>query len=841
MKRMTPNSNKWKNFYPYLILSLLTLFFCWLLCLQYGIFGSKIDWINQHSVLPDYFRRHFYETGKLFPEFAANIGGGQNIYNFSYYGLYSPILLISYLFPFVPMSYYMMFAGIATCLAGVLLLYHWLRTRNISKIICFGSALIYLLAGPLIFHSYDQIMFVNYLPFLCMGLIGMDRHFEKKKSGLLMLSVCLMVLTSFYFSVCGLIVLGLYGLFHCMQGVDNKSITSFGEFCKRLFAFIFPMFVGVLMSGILLIPTAMALLGRGGSRESVAFLSLFKPNFSYMQITYSAYGIGLSALAVVVLIAGLFSKKWSVRILHLGTLLVLTIPIFSYLLNGGLYIRDKVMIPFLPLFCFMIASYLQYLKEKSEPSKIDILPYLCALILLIINVRTIKLHYWILLLLDLTFMFGAYCFYCRKKKTIQFLALSVTFLLIFEVAVHKDEMKMLDYESFAAYTNSELESIIRKTAREETGFYRFEQYGDDSANAANLNRIWDMNQYSSSFYSSTYNKDYMAFRRDVFHLDQPFRNYLMQAEALNPVFQKLMGVKYVASAIDVSGYSVSDKSDTASVWKREGTAPIIYGTNTTISQKSYEELEFPLSQLAFADYAVIDTDETSDISVLYQENVRAAEFEIPTKYHSQKDKSIYVPVHPQEGENLLFIKFDVANKTSDDILIRIGKMRNKLSSAGHIYYNENENFVFVLNLDTNQTELPVELSAGDYELSNVECYYVKCDLSDTGLYESTFHLDKKKSKDNLFSGSINQKSAGWLITSIPYDENFEILIDGKEVNCEKVNTAFLGCKISEGEHQVDILYHAPGVTSGKIVSLTGIGTFALITAMPYIKKKKDEL
>ena len=79
-----------------------------------------------------------------------------------------------------------------------------------------------------------------------------------------MLSVCLMVLTSFYFSVCGLIVLGLYGLFHCMQGVDNKSITSFGEFCKRVFAFILPMFVGVLFLGIFVIGCAMALLGCGG-------------------------------------------------------------------------------------------------------------------------------------------------------------------------------------------------------------------------------------------------------------------------------------------------------------------------------------------------------------------------------------------------------------------------------------------------------------------------------------------------------------------------------------------------------------------------------------------------
>ena len=64
--------------------------------LKNGVFGSKVDWISQHSVLPDYFRQLFYETGNLFPNFAPDIGGGQNIYNFSYYGLFSPLILLSY-------------------------------------------------------------------------------------------------------------------------------------------------------------------------------------------------------------------------------------------------------------------------------------------------------------------------------------------------------------------------------------------------------------------------------------------------------------------------------------------------------------------------------------------------------------------------------------------------------------------------------------------------------------------------------------------------------------------------------------------------------------------------
>ena len=96
--------DKVKRYIPYLLLTGLTLFFCRMFVGRYGIFGAKVDWLSQHSVLPDYFRQQFYATGKLFPEFAANLGGGQNIYHFAYYGLYSPLILPSYLLPFVKPS-----------------------------------------------------------------------------------------------------------------------------------------------------------------------------------------------------------------------------------------------------------------------------------------------------------------------------------------------------------------------------------------------------------------------------------------------------------------------------------------------------------------------------------------------------------------------------------------------------------------------------------------------------------------------------------------------------------------------------------------------------------------
>ena len=138
--------DKVKRYIPYLLLTGLTLFFCRMFVGRYGIFGAKVDWLSQHSVLPDYFRQQFYATGKIFPEFAPNLGGGQNIYHFAYYGLYSPLILPSYLLPFVKMSDYIMVISITGLTVSVLLFYYWLKSRKMDTGVAFIISLMFLLA-----------------------------------------------------------------------------------------------------------------------------------------------------------------------------------------------------------------------------------------------------------------------------------------------------------------------------------------------------------------------------------------------------------------------------------------------------------------------------------------------------------------------------------------------------------------------------------------------------------------------------------------------------------------------------------------------------------------------
>ena len=130
------------------------------------VFASTTDFEMQHYIFPEYFRNLFYDTKDLFPDFALNIGGGQNIYNFSYYGLLSPIILLSYFLPMIPMIYYLIGASFIIVVSSTFLFYKFLSSHHFKTSTCIMVSLLFLFATPILYHAKRHIMFIYYFPFL---------------------------------------------------------------------------------------------------------------------------------------------------------------------------------------------------------------------------------------------------------------------------------------------------------------------------------------------------------------------------------------------------------------------------------------------------------------------------------------------------------------------------------------------------------------------------------------------------------------------------------------------------------------------------------------------------
>lgn len=839
--------DKVKRYIPYLLLTGLTLFFCRIFVGRYGIFGAKVDWLSQHSVLPDYFRQQFYATGKLFPEFAANLGGGQNIYHFAYYGLYSPLILPSYLLPFVKMSDYIMAVSITGLTASVLLFYYWLKSRKTDTGTAFILSLMFLLAGPMIGQYSGQIMFVDYMPFLCLALIGVDRYFEQEKSGLFTVSVFLMIMTSFYFSIGGMLSLVLYGLHRYFEQREGNRVTV-RSFLRDGLCFVRSMILAVLMSGFFLVPTALALTGGRSKEQNTSFASFFIPQITVERFAYSIYGIGLTTLVITVLLTGLLYRKVYEKVLTYGCVIVLVIPVFAYLLNGGLYIRDKVFIPFLPLLCYLISIYLEKCRKRELSFIAGIVPYIITTIFVYIArnqfvSKGIGKSIWKVLLAESILFLICYVLYCALKRyhkeTKEILMLALPSVICLAVTMNTFyQMKPDRYVSRKLYRDvveEQNRQAVKEALKDDDGYYRTEQMGSDDENAADLNRIWDVDQNITSIYSSAYNPDYQTFRQKIFGLEEPFRNGMMQSVSKNPVFQRMMGVRYIVSDSDVPGYTLVKKCGTTGIYQNKDAAPVMYATDRVMTEEEYKKLTFPYNQTAFLEYAVVgEHTESSD------QNIMTAYAPVSLKMANNRTTGgAEQKTMQQEGQKqILFLRFRVDNAhPNKDVAVWINGIRNKLSAKDHVYYNENKIFTYAVPLKDGEDNISVTFGKGKYRLRHVQAYLGSLPERSELLYQSEIQVDKKQTEDNVIQGTIRVKKDGWFITSIPYDKHFKIYIDGKETEIQKVNTAFLGCKIESGNHELKIIYHAPGTTTGKVLSLIGIAGFVLVLVQEKRKQK----
>ncbi len=634
------------------------LFLCWFFVLRHGAFGSKVDWITQHSVFPDYFRQLFYSTGNLFTGFAPQLGAGQNLFYFSYYGLYSPIILISYLLPFVKMSDYIMLSSIFCYCISVTLFYRWIGTKCDSRITAAGLGCMFALASPMLYHSYNQIMFVNYMPFLCLALIGTDRYMKERKSGLLIAATVGMILTSFYFSVGGMLVLILYSMSVYIQKHSIK------ESLQWMMGYVMRLILAVMSCGILLLPTAATLCGGRGNMGHWDW-SLLLPAIQWDKLLFSPNGIGLSVSAVLVLLWGVLGRKSKDRGLSFVILLLLTTPAVCVLLNGGLYAKTKVFIPFLPLILYLYVPFLQGVFETKRRWMQVALPFAAAIVLFMVN-----------------------------------------------GIIHPLEDTMEDWDFYHKIEDEIQGNLMENVADWESGCYRMEELGGGRENKANINRIRTIEQSISSIYSSSYNPNYMKFRQE-YGLNQPYRNNMMQSATDNPCFLAFMGVRYLWSTDEIPGYITAKKASgeqtAAGLKENEQALPVIYTTSKLMEEDTYQSLEFPHNQTALLQAAVVDKTQSTQEQKQIFEKTTCMLPEIDTKtmqIHQTEDgyeitvtqeTQLDIPLQRPQEDNLLAMSFEVENhKPNQDMYIKLQQQTNKLTSSSHEYANHNNQFTYVV-------------------------------------------------------------------------------------------------------------------------------------------------
>ena len=364
---------------------------------------------------------------------------------------------------------------------------------------------------------------------------------------------------------------------------------------------------------------------------------------------------------------------------------------------------------------------------------------------------------------------------------------------------------------------------------------------------------------------------------------------MMQTVSDDPLFWQLMGVKYILAETRPEGYELYRDYGDFQVYRAISAAPVAYVTDQVVSETEYKSLPYPQNQEILETAAVIPDQEMRKTTAAIPDQEKSAEsvdnfraaadsdtkngsvgplfhscfqkvnLEIPETdqedlriqktadgYEIETKKSVTVSATlpgAAEGATLLAVSFEVENqKASHDMFIRINGQTNRLTGINHTYANGNTQFNYLVTMKEDGTVF-IRMGKGHYILKNFETW--------TGMAQPLEKTEQLYSQavtliggttatygGDGITGVVSAERDGYLITSIPYDENFVLKVDGKETMLFRANTAFLGAKIPSGEHKIVLVYHAPGRTAGSWCSLMG-GMLALILVICEKKKQQN--
>lgn len=103
----------------------------------------------------------------------------------------------------------------------------------------------------------------------------------------------------------------------------------------------------------------------------------------------------------------------------------------------------------------------------------------------------------------------------------------------------------------------------------------------------------------------------------------------------------------------------------------------------------------------------------------------------------------------------------------------------------------------------------------------------------TRLAEGNFVMDADYKEDH-FSGSVNvPEGRDVMFTSIPYDEGWNVYVDGQKTDIYETLSALVAFDITPGEHRLEFVYRSSYMVNGLLLSVVGVLLFALLCILEH--------
>lgn len=731
-------------------------------------FGNKPgDFINQHTMFFDYLRNNFWSTFDIFPQWNMNYGLGQSYVTLYYYGLYNPFIMLSFILPNInPIYYFEMIVALLMVINAaamtVLLLQNKVKTKLITPIAVLSS-----FSGVFFYHNGIHPMFIYYIPLFTLSLVSLHYMVEKNQNWLYMLCVSLIFYTNFTFAP----------VISILQFVYFMSILPKRDYLKNLKSFFFSYSIGVLSGFLILLPTAEFML-QTSSRTSDKEIALsFFNNFSEVIRAISSLGyvsgifiIGI--LALLIAIFGIKNKKY--YIISISMLILLFIQPLNFALNIFEYINMKVYIMMTPLFWLMLGEGVSKITRKQ----LVIFTILATLIYSYanFNVFSYEIFYTILVAFMIVIMLMI------KRNSIKYI-LMVTLALL-SIQQHAF---LIDNSDISEFVN--INSDISENFEPYRSLYDKDNY------------IESISNFIPNIYSSLENSYYIEASRYEYESAISKSERKTRFDSFNnPYYMNIFGVKNEEFDVNPIVYGVS----------AESTYNISDYENLTATEKLYAA-----NQAIFID-DVASKNFTNSFEI---QDVYSADGE--WTFDEDEKFEVAIPEKYQDGILTIKLTANLEGSKTQYQNVFVNDILNEVRYADTYGINDNSEVTFIVNTkDLEKLQIRFEEQVGNpFSYSNLEVTYQDFSDFESKKMQTTAPSSFEVDLNNSMSFTVDMGSQGYLATTIPYDPGYTIYVDGAETEITKVNGLYIGAELSEGNHEIKIVYNIPGFKIGLVITI----------------------
>ena len=454
--------------------------------------------------------------------------------------------------------------------------------------------------------------------------------------------------------------------------------------------------------------------------------------------------------------------------------------------------------------------------------------------------------------------------YCRNKwldgKSIYLLLTAVTFVNVVSdsylcyndrIALSK---KNTDY--YEGTYHSGVDAALDWLEANDTTFYRVEK---DYFTASSCFDTLAQDYRGISAYNSNQNADIKAFVAQVWPQinNENDVNHIQFLNALwDSTFAALTDVKYILSRsadMDIDGYKLIHQEGEISIYQNTRTQSLGKFFTKTITEEQYEEYRDSLNTRALlADTLIVGT---ADDSTLTDSEIKTYEKkqisgiltdDIQERYETGMSEDGEETAEPMQVE----LNLDQNKRAEFPSAILEFTMTSDERNVVEIQINDGYSHEYVHNWDTPRKvhiELPedakkvtltVKNPKGSIRIDQIQVYGLEKEPEFSDLAEITVDAPKK---DSYLTGHISASLDGYVMLAVPNEAGWSVELNGEKQELSNGDYGFISFPVKAGEYDMEVIFTAPLLHVGILVSVCSTLVFAGIVVNIRYKKKKGKV